>query len=923
MGTQLFANAARGQLGSALSSGGTSISLKTGHGAVFPVATLGANPITRAGNWFKAVLQDEGGIEIVYVRTHTSNSDSFANVLRGQEGTSARAFGVGAVVGLRMTAADMAALANVPAVTQAEAEAGTVTDTRTWTPQRVSQAIAALASGGGGISVASIKALIDLTPSSGVSVEVVGFYSGSREGGGTFIWDSGRNKTTADGITIIDPSNIGGFDGTQAKLSAFLTAQGGGSGTGCWMRVIDGKLSVFAAGTVGDGVVNDTTAIQAAVDAAAGKCTCWFPAATYLVTASANSMPFPEYGGIRIPSYSHLQLHDNAVVQTAPNSLSKYALFSVFEADHVTFSGGKLIGDRETHTYPNVFTNVTDMNAGIWETRDNYNDPNSWADGVEGYIQYGVDSGTYVYDLPTNTWTKTSVDVPNYMSHEFGLGFSIRDSTNITVRDSTIINFTGDSVTVEGQTCDNIRILNNVLKGDRRQGISVVKGNNIWIVGNTIADIGKRMNTQDGCAPRFGIDLESGDTRKSRNVIISENIFVDCVGGAVITFDSDSTVVANNAAFNCGFDTGFGANCQFIGNVVYNGGISNNGTRSTETFTYTVTRGVIHGTPDGASQIWDGTYGLLRFLDTDGLVVYEDYYQITVAPDDTFTAPATGNEPASGNGSYGFAANNVSVVGNTLYKGQISLYGKNVFVKGNQGKNYNVHLDAAGAECSGNSIDFDASTINPVIRMTGSNTGGLVVGNTIRAPGSSTVLIRALAPGTLVKDNVLQNAYSGIQVSENDVKVIGNTLTSDAQTTTGTGISVDGSLTGVQIEGNTIRMKDASYAISSSSSVVVVNNSIYEWDGFMAINLGAGGNFVSGNTILTNKATFGGGDIGIYVSAGTGTWIVNNTIHDLSAKIPSAIDTSSVTGSVVSHNRTRGPIDTAAGDHTSGNDVVG
>lgn len=113
MGTQVFANAARGSLNAAITDVATSITLKSGHGAVFPVANLGANPLTSSGNWFKAVLQDEGGIEIVYVRTHGSNSDTFTSVMRGQEGTTARAFAANAAFGLRMTAADLAALSDL------------------------------------------------------------------------------------------------------------------------------------------------------------------------------------------------------------------------------------------------------------------------------------------------------------------------------------------------------------------------------------------------------------------------------------------------------------------------------------------------------------------------------------------------------------------------------------------------------------------------------------------------------------------------------------------------------------------------------------------------------------------------------------------------------------------------------------------
>ena len=98
---QLFADAARAYLSTGIAAGDTTISIAAG-GALFPVAN--------GTDWFKAVLQDANGIEIVYVTAHTSASTSFT-VTRGQEGTTARSFAAGSVFGLRVTAADTAAFA--------------------------------------------------------------------------------------------------------------------------------------------------------------------------------------------------------------------------------------------------------------------------------------------------------------------------------------------------------------------------------------------------------------------------------------------------------------------------------------------------------------------------------------------------------------------------------------------------------------------------------------------------------------------------------------------------------------------------------------------------------------------------------------------------------------------------------------------
>lgn len=95
--SQLFSNAARGYLSAGIGASDTTITL-SGLGSLFPVAS--------GNDWFKAVLQDAIGIEIVYCTAHSSGSNTFT-VTRGQEGTTARSFAANAAFGQRVTANDM------------------------------------------------------------------------------------------------------------------------------------------------------------------------------------------------------------------------------------------------------------------------------------------------------------------------------------------------------------------------------------------------------------------------------------------------------------------------------------------------------------------------------------------------------------------------------------------------------------------------------------------------------------------------------------------------------------------------------------------------------------------------------------------------------------------------------------------------
>lgn len=102
---QLYTDQARTTLATGILAAGTSLTVSS-NGELFPVATVNTGALD-SGDWFKLVLDDGEHFEVVVVRTHASGGDTFSNLLRGQEGTMARDWDAGAVVGLRVTAADM------------------------------------------------------------------------------------------------------------------------------------------------------------------------------------------------------------------------------------------------------------------------------------------------------------------------------------------------------------------------------------------------------------------------------------------------------------------------------------------------------------------------------------------------------------------------------------------------------------------------------------------------------------------------------------------------------------------------------------------------------------------------------------------------------------------------------------------------
>lgn len=121
--------------------------------------------------------------------------------------------------------------------------------------------------GGSGITqidtIADLTALTKATLTNGDEFYVSGYYAQGDQGGGTFYWDS-SSTDTENGGTIIESDE---------------------GSTGRWLRIVDDTLTVKMFGAKGDGVTDDTTTIQAAIDTTIDGAELLFtiPNLTYLV----------------------------------------------------------------------------------------------------------------------------------------------------------------------------------------------------------------------------------------------------------------------------------------------------------------------------------------------------------------------------------------------------------------------------------------------------------------------------------------------------------------------------------------------------------------------------------------------------------------------------------------------------------------
>lgn len=220
-------------------------------------------------------------------------------------------------------------------------------------------------------------------------------------------------------------------------------------------------ISVKDKGAYGDGVHDDTAAIQAAINALPSTGgTVYVPAGTYLIDTTKK---------INLRSLMLLSMDPNAVLKAKTSSVSRaYILYANGKSD-IEIAGGQLLGERDTHKY--LTTSTDEWNHGIQVLnckRVTVRDLRVSKCTGDGMCVGGASSDVVVSNI---------VSTQNRRQ-----GLSLTNCSNIKVFDSEFSYTQGTSpecgIDIEpdpGYTCSNVWIENCRLNNNAKYGINIWK----------------------------------------------------------------------------------------------------------------------------------------------------------------------------------------------------------------------------------------------------------------------------------------------------------------------------------------------------------------------------------------------------------------------------------------------------------------
>lgn len=532
--------------------------------------------------------------------------------------------------------------------------------------------------------------------------------------------DQAAKLQTARTITLT--GSIAGSATFDGSSDITITTTGGSNGS---TSPLENWVNVKAFGAQGNGVNDDTTKINAAINSLpASGGTVYIPEGTYMINTGNPYNPVTNTTCISLKNNITIKMTENTILKAITNAFNNYAIFLVRAVSNVTIEGGILQGERYTHTGPAA----GQVGVGVW---------------LEG-------------------------------------------ATNVTIRDMTCKEFWGDGIytlyhSILGNTkkvsVENVSFIDN-----RRQGISICANENFRVINCS-------FETTQGTDPAAGIDIEPELGGTVKDVTITGNVFKGNKIGIQALGDASATINGNvfegntmwgiylasssryysvtgnivSASGNYGIYVNTSTDNVISGNVVYNNGshgiyLLNNADRNT------ITDNKIYGNAGEGINVYksfDNVINDNNVTNNAGRGIF-----IAVSTDNSVNGNTSSSNALSGiylwNSKYNL------VDGNRCAKN-----GQNgIFVKGDA-SNDSQSNSISNNQCKENSQSANGGYYNIYLSggAQGANTLNNVQGNMCRAGGLANkpkygILVDANTSATLLKNNDTRSGGSSGDLSD-------------------------------------------------------------------------------------------------------------------------------------------------------------
>lgn len=279
--------------------------------------------------------------------------------------------------------------------------------------------------------------------------------------------------------------------------------------------LISGIVYVKSYGAIGDGVNDDTEAIQRALNSSTNNKfgIVYFENGTYIT------------GKLTIPSNITILGASNAIIK-AKNSLNDYLLYT-YDTENVTIANIQIDGNKANNDY--VKNNFACRNFTIFNcVLQNFNDYNP--------IQCYGDNTKIISNHVFNT------DACDLIAFSSGNNCVIADNILENAADTDIVVAAGaKNVTVTGNVC--IRGGNKQL--DNAQSIAIAGAEHVTVVGNVL--IGNDSNVAG-----IRVYIDPNTNEETKNIIISNNVIKNFSKTQGIIVSCENCNITNNLLKNCG-----------------------------------------------------------------------------------------------------------------------------------------------------------------------------------------------------------------------------------------------------------------------------------------------------------------------------------------------------------------------------------